>query len=96
MNSRTALGTLVNQTCNVVIYCYCVHQFHETFVYISKCFVLTSVFKDKNSIVGRFYRPLYRVIRNDCRGFKNLSVWNELDYRVDVCKITKDAHIEHL
>ena len=22
--------------------------------------------------------------------------WNELDYRVDVCKITKGAHIEHL
>ena len=93
----------------------------------------------------------YRVIRNDCRGFKNLSytthlrqgymcfflfnrttfqvfvtyltgapasipelkvrtrtaiqtitadmlqtVWNELDYRVDVCRITKGAHIEHL
>jgi len=29
----------------------------------------------------------YRVIRNDCRGFNNLSVWNELDYRVDVCGI---------
>ena len=24
------------------------------------------------------------------------TVWNELDYRVDVCRITKDAHIEHL
>ena len=23
-------------------------------------------------------------------------VWNELDYRVDVCRITKGAHIEHL
>ena len=23
-------------------------------------------------------------------------VWNELDYRVDVCTITKGAHIEHL
>ena len=91
--------------------------------------------------------PLYRVIRNDCRGFNNLpprspdatprdfflwcygkdqvyvpplpastlelkvrirtaietitadmlqKVWNELDYRVDVCRITKGAHIEHL
>ena len=87
---------------------------------------------------------LYRVIRNDCRGFNSLSytihlrqeyvvapvdpevyvpplpvsipelkvrirtaietitadmlqtVWNELDYRVDVCRITKGAHIEHL
>ena len=29
-------------------------------------------------------------------GFNNLSVWNELDYRVDVCRITKGAHIEHL
>ena len=24
------------------------------------------------------------------------TVWNELDYRVDVCRITKDAHVEHL
>jgi len=90
------------------------------------------------------YGGKYRVIRNDCRGFNNLSytinlrqeyvvapmdleiyvlpppasipelkvrirtaietitadmlqtVWNELDYRVDVCRITKGAHIEHL
>jgi hypothetical protein len=38
----------------------------------------------------------YRVIRNDCRGFNNLSVWNELDCRVDVCRIVKGAHVEHL
>ena len=24
------------------------------------------------------------------------DMWNELDYRVDVCRITKGAHIEHL
>ena len=24
------------------------------------------------------------------------TVWNELDYRVGVCRITKGAHIEHL
>jgi len=24
------------------------------------------------------------------------TVWNELDYRVDVCRITKGAHTEHL
>jgi len=24
------------------------------------------------------------------------TVWNELVYRVDVCRIKKDAHIEHL
>ena len=23
-------------------------------------------------------------------------VWNEVDYRIDVCRITKDGHIEHL
>ena len=92
---------------------------------------------------------IYRVIRNDRRGFNNLSytihlrqeyvvapmdqeilkvffyvpplpasipelkvrirtaietitadmlqrVWNEFDYRVDVCRITTGAHIEHL
>ena len=24
------------------------------------------------------------------------TVWNELDYRADVCRITKGGHIEHL
>jgi len=24
------------------------------------------------------------------------TVWNELDYRVDICRITNGAHIEHL
>ena len=24
------------------------------------------------------------------------TVWNELDFRVDVCRLTKGAHIEHL
>jgi len=24
------------------------------------------------------------------------TVWNELDYRVDVCRITKGAHVAHL
>ena len=24
------------------------------------------------------------------------TVWNEFDYRVDVCRITNGAHIEHL
>ena len=24
------------------------------------------------------------------------TVWNELDFRVDVCRITKGVHIEHL
>ena len=24
------------------------------------------------------------------------TVWNELDYRVDVCRITKGVNIEHL
>ena len=24
------------------------------------------------------------------------TVWNELDYRVDVCRMTRCAHIEHL
>jgi len=24
------------------------------------------------------------------------TVWNKLDYHVDVCRITKGAHLEHL
>jgi len=27
---------------------------------------------------------------------KRKTDWNELDFRVDVCRITKGAHIEHL
>jgi hypothetical protein len=23
-------------------------------------------------------------------------VWDEMDYRIDVCRISKDGHIEHL
>jgi len=26
----------------------------------------------------------------------HVTDWNELDYRVDVCSITKGAHVEHL
>ena len=101
----------------------------------------------KNAYANVFQFCLYRVIRNDLRGFNNLpprspdatpcdfflwgyvkdrvyvpllpasipelkvrirtaietitadmlqTVWNKLDYRVDVCRITKGAHIEHL
>jgi len=25
-----------------------------------------------------------------------VRVWNEMDYRIDVCRITKGGHIEHL
>jgi hypothetical protein len=24
------------------------------------------------------------------------TVWTELDYRIDVCRVTKGSHIEHL
>jgi hypothetical protein len=24
------------------------------------------------------------------------SVWGELDYRIDICRVTKGSHIEHL
>ena len=37
-------------------------------------------------------RTAIETITND----KLQTVWNELDYRVDVCRITKGAHIEHL
>jgi len=99
-------------------------------------------------MVDTLVKPqIYRVIRNDCRGFNNLpprspaaapcdfflwgyvkdqvyvpplpasipelkvrirtaietittdmlhKVWNELDYRVDMYRITKSTHIEHL
>ena len=24
------------------------------------------------------------------------SVWTELDYRIDICRVTKGSHVEHL
>ncbi|GBL95012.1 hypothetical protein AVEN_44087-1 [Araneus ventricosus] len=32
----------------------------------------------------------------DIDGNMLLNVWTELDYLWDVCRVTKDAHIEHL
>ena len=32
----------------------------------------------------------------DIDGNMILNVWTELDYRLDVCRVTKGAHIEHL
>jgi len=53
-----------------------------------------SVLNELMNILDFLY--IYRVIQNDCWGFNNVSVWNEFDYRVDVCRITKIAHIENL
>jgi len=55
------------------------------YLLINNLFFLKISFNCKNI-------DICRVIRNDCRGFNNLSVRNELDYRVDVCGITKGAH----
>jgi len=41
----------------------------------------------------RLERSLLRWRRTAVR---RLFVWNELDYRVDVCRITKGEYIEHL
>jgi hypothetical protein len=38
-------------------------------------------------------RSLLRWRRTELR---RRFVWNELDYRVDICRITKGAHVEHL
>ena len=27
---------------------------------------------------------------------KRRSVWTELDYRIDICRVTKGSHMEHL
>ncbi|GBO25569.1 hypothetical protein AVEN_131691-1 [Araneus ventricosus] len=32
----------------------------------------------------------------DIDGNKLLNVWTELDFRLDVCRVTKGPHIEHL
>jgi hypothetical protein len=50
-------------------------------------------FYDVRCAFLRLERSLLRWRRTAVR---RRFVWKELDYRVDVCRITKGAHIEHL
>jgi hypothetical protein len=43
-----------------------------------------------------YFRPLHSSIPKTITADMLQTVWNELDYRVDVCRITKVAHIVHL
>ena len=39
-----------------------------------------------------------RCVHHGCHTHVNMltRVWQELEYRVDVCRVTRGAHIEHL
>ena len=43
------------------------------------------------------YRAFHNVLRS-CHTRVNMltSVWQQLEYRIDVCRVTRGAHIEHL
>jgi hypothetical protein len=48
------------------------------------------------AVVIAFLRLERSLLRWRRTAVRRRCVWNELDYRVDVCRITKGAHIEHL
>jgi len=50
------------------------------------------IFKRQDAYVSRNWRYESETITADMLQ----TVWNELEYRVDVCRITNDAHIEQL
>ena len=81
---------------------FCVLPFHE-------CRSVTIVqrqFRTKfgkqppsDNSIGRWYAEFQEtgcVCKRKSTGRPSVTEENELDYRVDVCRITKGAHIEHL
>ena len=67
----------------------------------SICFF--SVTEQHSKFLLHTLQVLYMCTLCDCTNINMIitadmlqTVWNELDYRVDVCRITKGAHIEHL
>ena len=61
----------------------------------------------RSSVDDRVFVPLLPVSLNELKqrittavasvgeGMRR-SVWTELEYRIDICRVTKDSHIEHL
>ena len=37
-----------------------------------------------------------RVTRHTSLRYSSQRVWQQLEYRIDVCRVTRGAHIEHL
>ena len=48
------------------------------------------------AVVMHFFRVQSSLLRWRRTAVRRRFVWKELDYRVDVRRITKGAHIEHL
>jgi hypothetical protein len=44
-----------------------------------------------NELIKRITTPVASVDEDILR-----STWTELDYRIDICRVTKGSHIEHL
>ena len=61
----------------------------------------------RSSVEDRVFIPALPVSLNELKqritaavasvdGVMLRSVWTELDYRIDICHVTKGSHIEHL
>ena len=55
---------------------------------------------DVNSVIKFLPHTLHMCGRNLITGLIPAThvarVWQELDYRIDICRVTKGGHIEHL
>jgi hypothetical protein len=67
-------------------------EIFKVFFYAVRCAVVRHLFLCLERSLLRWRQTAIETITADMLQ----TVWNELDYRVDVCKITKGAHIEHL
>ena len=61
------------------------------FIYDVRCAVVNAYLRLERSLI-KWRRAAIETITADMLQ----TVWNELDYRVAVCRITNGAHIEHL
>jgi len=59
--------------------------------YIKDCVDVAPMPRDLPQLRQRIMKAVAAI---DCHVL--LRVWQELDYRIDICRVTKGAHIEHL
>jgi len=60
--------------------------------------VITNIYnkKTKASTLMEFFRAMGKLKKGFFLTTELTRVWQELEYRIEVCRVTRDAHIEHL
>ena len=83
---------------------FCVLTFHESrsVTIVQRQFPTTKFGKEppSDNSIRRWYAQFQETgcacVKETITANMLQTVWNELDYRVDVCRIINGAHIEHL